>query len=94
MKRPDQYQVVQDIESVGGQAMAVQADISREDEVKAMFREMFATCGSIDILINNAGLQRDASFQDMTLDQWNFVLSVNLTGQFLCAREAAGASRF
>jgi glucose 1-dehydrogenase len=54
-----------------------------------MFREMFETYGSIDILVNNAGLQRDASFQDMTLEQWNFVLSVNLTGQFLCAREAA-----
>ena len=54
-----------------------------------MFNRMFAAYGSIDILVNNAGLQRDAAFQDMTLEQWNFVLSVNLTGQFLCAREAA-----
>jgi glucose 1-dehydrogenase len=83
------YQVVKDIENAGGKAMAVHADVSREDQVKAMFREMFAAYGSIDILVNNAGLQRDASFQDMTLEQWNFVLSVNLTGQFLCAREAA-----
>ena len=81
-------QVVKDIEGAGGKAMALYADVSKEDEVQAMFKEMFAAYGSIDILVNNAGLQRDAPFQDMTLEQWNFVLSVNLTGQFLCAREA------
>jgi glucose 1-dehydrogenase len=85
----DADQVVRDIKGAGGKAMAVHADVSREDEVKAMFRKMFAAYGSIDILVNNAGLQRDAPFQDMTLEQWDFVLSVNLTGQFLCAREAA-----
>jgi glucose 1-dehydrogenase len=84
----DADQVVQDIEADGGKAMAVYADVSQEDQVQAMFRKMFAAYGSIDILINNAGLQRDAPFQDMTLEQWNFVISVNLTGQFLCAREA------
>jgi glucose 1-dehydrogenase len=85
----DAYRVVQDIEGAGGKAIAVHADVSQEDQVKAMFRKMFAAYGSIDILVNNAGLQRDAAFQDMTLEQWNFVISVNLTGQFLCAREAA-----
>lgn len=82
-------QVVNDIEAGGGTAMAFQADVSEEDQVKAMFYEMVEAFGSIDILVNNAGLQRDAPFQDMTLEQWSFVLSVNLTGQFLCAREAA-----
>jgi glucose 1-dehydrogenase len=82
-------QVVNDIEAGGGTAMAFQADVSEEDQVKAMFHEMVEAFGSIDILVNNAGLQRDAPFQDMTLEQWSFVLSVNLTGQFLCAREAA-----
>ena len=81
-------QVVRDIKGAGGNAIAIHADVSREDQVKAMFQKMFAAYGSIDVLVNNAGLQRDASFQDMTLEQWNFVLSVNLTGQFLCAREA------
>lgn len=85
----DADQVVKDIKSAGGEAMAVHADVSREDEVKAMFSKILAAYGSIDILVNNAGLQRDAAFQDMTLEQWNVVLSVNLTGQFLCAREAA-----
>src|ERR1051325_9442563 len=78
----------QEIEQSGGRAVALKADVSREDEVQAMFRQMFDASGTIDILVNNAGLQRDAAFQDMTLDQWNFVLGVNLTGQFLCAREA------
>ena len=53
-----------------------------------MFQRMFDEFGTIDILINNAGLQRDAAFEQMTLEQWNTVLSINLTGQFLCAREA------
>ena len=53
-----------------------------------MFEKMKAELGTIDILINNAGLQQDAPFDEMTLDQWNLVINVNLTGQFLCAREA------
>ena len=69
--------------------MAIRADVSREDDVQAMFRKMFETYGTIHILVNNAGLQRDARFVDMALRDWEFVLSVNLTGQFLCAREAA-----
>ena len=85
----DARQVVNDIEAGGGTAMAFKADVSEEDQVKVMFDEMVEAFGSIDILVNNAGLQRDAPFQDMTLDQWRYVLSVNLTGQFLCAREAA-----
>lgn len=82
-------EVVKYIESEGGKAIAIQADVSKEDQVQAMFQKMIKEFGTIDILINNAGLQRDASIVDMTLANWNFVLSVNLTGQFLCAREAA-----
>lgn len=81
--------VVREIENAGGKALAIGADVSREDQVSAMFGKMIAAFGGIDILVNNAGLQRDAAFQEMTLEQWNRVLSVNLTGQFLCAREAA-----
>jgi glucose 1-dehydrogenase len=80
--------IVEEIEGAGGEAVALQADVSKEDQVQAMFQQMFARYGTIDILVNNAGLQKDAAFADMTLDQWNFVLGVNLTGQFLCAREA------
>ena len=79
--------VVEKIKSFGSRAIAVKADVSKEDEVKSMFRAMFNEFGTIDILVNNAGLQRDAPFHEMTLDQWNKVIDVNLTGQFLCARE-------
>lgn len=82
-------QMVQEIRTGGGEAMAMRADVSREDQVHAMFRQMFEAWGSIDILVANAGIQRDAAFLDMELAQWNQVLDVNLTGQFLCAREAA-----
>ena len=81
-------EVVDEIESHGARALAVRADVSQEGQVREMFAEMLAAFGTIDILVNNAGLQRDAAFHEMTLEQWNTVIGVNLTGQFLCAREA------
>jgi len=81
-------QVVDEIIRCGGRAFAHQADVSQEDQVQAMFQRMFQEFGTIDILVNNAGIQKDAPFDEMTLEQWNAVLGVNLTGQFLCAREA------
>ena len=81
-------EVVAEIEKSDSRALAHQADVSQEDQVSAMFEKMKAELGTIDILINNAGLQQDAPFDEMTLDQWNLVINVNLTGQFLCAREA------
>ncbi len=81
-------EVVQEIQNCGRRAYAYQADVSSEDQVQAMFRRMLDEFGTIDILVNNAGLQKDAPFEDMTLADWELVLSVNLTGQFLCAREA------
>ena len=80
--------IVADINAHGGDSVAIAADVSKEDQVQAMFQQMLAKYGTIDILVNNAGLQRDSAFHNMTLDQWNFVIGVNLTGQFLCAREA------
>ncbi|HML12739.1 MAG TPA: SDR family oxidoreductase [Xanthobacteraceae bacterium] len=81
-------QVVAEIAKAGARAYAHRADVAREDQVVAMFGRMREEFGTIDILVNNAGLQRDAAFHDMTLEAWNTVISVNLTGQFLCAREA------
>ncbi len=81
--------LVADIRSAGGQALAIRADVSREDEVAAMFREAIAALGTLHILVNNAGIQRDAPLLEMTLRDWEAVIGVNLTGQFLCAREAA-----
>ena len=80
--------VLAEIKTAGGNGITYQCDVSKEDEVKKMFADVVSQFGTVDILINNAGLQRDSSFHDMTLDQWNFVIGVNLTGQFLCAREA------
>jgi len=82
-------EVVNEIKSLGGEAYPCCADVSNEEEVKSMFQDMFRQYGTIDILVNNSGLQKDSKFVDMTLDQWNTVIGVNLTGQFLCAREAA-----
>src|SRR5216683_8424296 len=80
--------VVKEIAQGGSRAIAIRADVSREAEVKDLFRSSIEQLGTVDILVNNAGLQRDAPFEDLTLDQWNAVIGVNLTGQFLCAREA------
>ena len=88
-KAEEAHKIVDDIKLAGGEAIAIQANVSKEDDVKAMFSKMFKEFGTIDILVNNAGLQKDSAFVDMTLDHWNLVIGVNLTGQFLCAREAA-----
>jgi glucose 1-dehydrogenase len=80
--------VVSEITSHGGMAISHRCDVSKEDEVKLMFADVVKQFGTVEILVNNAGLQKDASFTEMTLEQWNLVIGINLTGQFLCAREA------
>ncbi len=80
--------VLAEITSAGGAGITAMCDVSKEDEVQKMFADTIQQFGTVDILINNAGLQRDSPFEKMTLEQWNKVISVNLTGQFLCAREA------
>ena len=80
--------VVSQIKGEGGNAVSHQCDVSKEAEVVKMFADTVSQFGTVDILINNAGLQKDSPFTEMSLDTWNFVLSVNLNGQFLCAREA------
>jgi glucose 1-dehydrogenase len=82
-------EVVDAIKATGAKAYAHLADVSKEDQVQAMFKKMYEEFGTIDILVNNAGLQQDAALVDMTLQQWNTVIGINLTGQWLCAREAA-----
>ncbi|MFB7108912.1 SDR family oxidoreductase [Streptomyces sp. NPDC056291] len=86
--REEAERVVEEISGFGVRAMAYEADVSQEDQVVAMIERMVQEFGTIDILVANAGLQRDASFTEMTTAQWQKVLDVNLTGQFLCAREA------
>jgi glucose 1-dehydrogenase len=81
---------VGEIEAEGGRAFAVEADVSQEDQVAAMFGSAADHLGGpVDLLVNNAGIEKPFKLVDMPLDEWNKVLSVNLTGAFLCSREAA-----
>jgi len=80
--------VLAEIKTIGGVGNTSMCDVSKEDQVQKMFADTIQQYGTVDILINNAGLQKDSPFESMSLEQWNFVLGVNLTGQFLCAREA------
>jgi glucose 1-dehydrogenase len=88
---PDQAKAaVEEIEAEGGRAVAIGADVSNEDQVVAMFEQAGEELGgTVDVLVNNAGIEKPFKLVDMPLDEWNRVLSVNLTGAFLCAREAA-----
>jgi glucose 1-dehydrogenase len=81
-------EVVSAIRQIGTKAIAIRADVSQEDQVQVMFKQAVEELGTVDILVNNAGIQNDAPIDRMTLEQWNAVIATNLTGQFLCAREA------
>jgi len=81
-------EVAHTIETAGRRAMAIKADVSNEYDIKSMFARAVAYYGTLHIVVPNAGLQRDAPIDEMTLEQWKAVIDVNLTGQFLCAREA------
>lgn len=81
--------VRQEINQQGGQAISVKADVSKEEDVEDLVESCLQAYGHLDIMVANAGLQADAAFTEMTLEQWNKVINVNLTGQFLCCRAAA-----
>ena len=80
--------VAEEIRRSGRRAITAQADVSNEAEVQAMFAGAIRELGTVDILVSNAGLQRDAPFHEMTVAQWDQVMNVNLRGAFLCSREA------
>jgi len=92
-KEDEARQIVERIEVDGGRAIAVQGDVSKEADVRRMFAAVIERFGTLDVLVNNAGLQRDVALEEMTLEQWQTVIDVNLTGQLLCAREAVRAFR-
>lgn len=81
-------ETLKQVKDGGGNGIIVQADVGDEQAVRQMFEKALETYGRIHVLVNNAGLQKDNSFAAMTLDEWNQVINTNLTGQFLCAREA------
>ena len=80
--------LAQEIESIGRRALLLKGDVGNEDDVTRMFGAATEHFGTLHILVNNAGLQADAEIAHMTLQQWKSVLETNLTGQFLCMREA------
>ena len=81
---------VSEIDAAGNRALAIAADVSNEDQVVAMFERAAAELdGPVDLLVNNAGIEKPFALVDMPLEEWNRVIAVNLTGGFLCSREAA-----
>ena len=82
-------EVAHKIEGFGRRAIVLKADVSKEDQVEQMFAAAISHFGTLHISVSNAGLQRDSPFEQMTIEQWNTVIGVNLTGQFLCTRAAA-----
>ena len=83
-------EVVGEVGAAGGHAIALEADVSDEHAVQAMFeRARDELGGPVDLLVNNAGVEAPYALLDMPLEEWNRVIGVNLTGAFLCAREAA-----
>lgn len=81
---------VKQIEEAGGEALAIQGDVSKEADAKRMVRETIEAFGGLDALVNNAGIESEAPFLEMSLEEWEKVISVNLTGTFLISREAIG----
>lgn len=80
--------LVRKIRENDGEAFAIKADVSKEGDVKSMFEHLIKEFGRIDILVANAGVQEDAPLTNMSLEDWHKVIDVNLTGVFLCMREA------
>ncbi len=81
--------VAAEVEAKGCKAIAVENNVTDEDSVIALMKKTEETFGRLDILVNNAGITQPVSTLDTTVDDWNRVISVNLTGTFLCSREAA-----
>ena len=82
------HRLVDELRASGTEAMALRADVANEAQVTAMFERVLAEWGALDILVSNAGLQRDAPITEMTLEQWSTVIGVNLTATFLVCKHA------
>lgn len=82
-------ETLKEVEKQGGEGIIIRADVSDPDSVQQMFDQFLERFGTIDILVANAGIQKDADFLEMSYEDWQKVISINLNGQFLCAQSAA-----
>jgi len=89
LKIAEDDEVVTAVKRLGRKAICIAADIAATESVDAMFAQIKEQTGRVDILVNNAGITMDAMSHKMTIEQWNKVLAVNLTGTFLCCQGAA-----
>ena len=81
--------MIEQIKRDGGRAIAVNADVSSQEQVRALVASAVESFGRLDIMVNNAGIERDMPFLDTPLELWNKIIAVDLTGAFLCSQEAA-----
>jgi 3-oxoacyl-[acyl-carrier protein] reductase len=79
-------QVVAEITAAGGEAVAIQADVSQENQVDTLIKTTLEKFQRVDILVNNAGITRDTLLLRMKLEEWQAVIDINLTGVFLCTK--------
>ncbi len=79
--------VANEIQTMGGEALAIQTDVSKEEDVQRMVQKTVEAYGRVDILVNNAAVNiRPKSIVDLTLEEWNWLMGINLTGVFLCSK--------
>jgi 3-oxoacyl-[acyl-carrier protein] reductase len=88
-REPDARSLVTEVERRGRLALAVRCDVTSEPDVRALVRSVVERFGRLDVLVNNAGIQKAQPITDMTLDDWERMMAVHLRGAFLCSREAA-----
>lgn len=84
----DYKEIIQTIEAAGGKAAAIQGDVTKEEDVKKLLEYAVEKFGTIDVMINNAGIENEVPSEKLTLEDWQKVIDVNLTGMFLASRDA------
>jgi len=88
MNGPSASKVKQEIQDVGKTALAIEVDVSSEQSVTLMIKRTLEEFGTIDVLVNNAGIYPSTSIEELTNQSWDRVIGTNLTGAFLCSRAA------